>query len=91
MEAIRCLKRRISDAVYRQLLADARTAEGHPDGSGRALRVSTIHNPHTSTLRMPLCTREPDATTVHTHQETSPTLSRRVDTEGSRYDAGTVS
>jgi len=27
MEAMRCLKRRISDALYRQLLADARTAE----------------------------------------------------------------
>jgi hypothetical protein len=26
MEAMRCLKRRISDAVYRQLLADARRA-----------------------------------------------------------------
>jgi transposase len=26
MEAMRCLKRRISDAVYRQLLADARAA-----------------------------------------------------------------
>ena len=27
MEAMRCLKRRISDAVYRQLIADAQTAE----------------------------------------------------------------
>ena len=27
LEAIRCLKRRISDAIYRQLLADARRAE----------------------------------------------------------------
>ena len=26
MEAVRCLKRRISDAVYRQLLADAKAA-----------------------------------------------------------------
>jgi hypothetical protein len=26
MEAMRCLKRRISDAMYRQLLADARAA-----------------------------------------------------------------
>jgi transposase len=48
MEAMRCLKRRISDAVYRQLLADGREAaqpdeaEGrHHDprnGPGRALR-----------------------------------------------------
>jgi transposase len=26
MEAMRCLKRRISDAIYRQLVADARRA-----------------------------------------------------------------
>ncbi len=33
MEAIRCLKRRLSDAVYRQLVNDARTAAGNtPDG-----------------------------------------------------------
>ena len=44
MEAMRCLKRRISDAVYRQLLADARAAatadpnsrptSGHAVGAG---------------------------------------------------------
>ena len=33
MEAMRCLKRRISDAVYRQLLADARAAQT-ADGTG---------------------------------------------------------
>jgi transposase len=32
MEALRCLKRRISDAVYRQLLADAARAEGADPG-----------------------------------------------------------
>ena len=47
MEAMRCLKRRISDAVYRQLLADARAAEAATGprgrGPGRALRgVSRI-------------------------------------------------
>ena len=40
LEAIRCLKRRISDAIYRQLLDDAHAASrprpGH--GPGRALR-----------------------------------------------------
>ncbi len=36
LEAIRCLKRRISDAIYRQLLADAATGRWH--GPGRALR-----------------------------------------------------
>ena len=40
LEALRCLKRRISDALYRQLVTDARAAE---NGPGRALRgVSRI-------------------------------------------------
>jgi transposase len=34
MEAMRCLKRRISDALYRQLLADARAAAARPSGTG---------------------------------------------------------
>jgi transposase len=34
MEAMRCLKRRISDAVYRQLIADARAAHARPVGTG---------------------------------------------------------
>lgn len=34
MEAMRCLKRRISDAVYRQLLADARAAAHQDVGTG---------------------------------------------------------
>ena len=38
LEAMRCLKRRISDAVYRQLLADARraaiAATAEPEGAG---------------------------------------------------------
>ena len=34
MEAMRCLKRRISDAVYRQLLADARAASQEDVGTG---------------------------------------------------------
>jgi hypothetical protein len=41
LEAIRCLKRRISDAIYRQLLVDAQRAD--ESGSGRAPRgVSNI-------------------------------------------------
>ena len=42
-EAMRCLKRRISDALYRQLLADAKVqgSEGGGRGSGRALRGVT--------------------------------------------------
>jgi len=34
MEAMRCLKRRISDAVYRQLVADARAARAEPVEAG---------------------------------------------------------
>ena len=34
LEAIRCLKRRISDAIYRQLLDDAHSAAGHGLGTG---------------------------------------------------------
>jgi len=34
LEAIRCLKRRISDAIYRQLLTDAQRAVGRDPGAG---------------------------------------------------------
>jgi transposase len=34
MEATRCLKRRIYDALYRQLLADARAADAGPGTAG---------------------------------------------------------
>ena len=34
LEAIRCLKRRISDAIYRQLLEDAQRAAGGDLGTG---------------------------------------------------------
>ena len=37
MEALRCLKRRLSDAVYRQLVADANAASANRGGPGRAL------------------------------------------------------
>ena len=42
-EAMRCLKRRISDALYRQLRTDAKraSAAGHRGGSGRAPRGVT--------------------------------------------------
>ena len=41
LEAIRCLKRRISDAIYRQLLDDARPPARTWRGPGRALRGVT--------------------------------------------------
>ncbi len=34
MEALRCLKRRISDAIYRQLLTDAQRTPQVPNGAG---------------------------------------------------------
>ena len=34
LEAIRCLKRRISDAIYRQLLDDAQSDAAHDPGAG---------------------------------------------------------
>ncbi len=61
MEAIRCLKRRISDAVYRQLLTDARTAEdtaietGPGGHSGATLTSSAVDlPPHIDTSDQPL-------------------------------------
>ena len=60
-EAMRCLKRRISDALYRQLLADAKTvhAAGSDAGPG-GHRGATLHSsaagshPHTGTSDQPL-------------------------------------
>ena len=57
-EAMRCLKRRISDALYRQLRTDARamTNEAGPGGhSGAALQSSAAgFHPHTGTSDQPL-------------------------------------
>ncbi len=53
MEAMRCLKRRLSDVVYRQLLADAiRPSKPGPGGhSGAALDSSAVDSTPISTLR----------------------------------------
>jgi transposase len=58
-EAIRCLKRHISDALYRRLRADAAAVvvEAGPGGhSGAALQSSAAHphHPHTGTSDQPL-------------------------------------
>jgi len=56
-EAMRCLKRRISDALYRQLRADAAAvAEAGPGGhSGATLQSSAAgFHPHTGTSDQPL-------------------------------------
>ncbi len=60
MEAMRCLKRRISDALYRQLVNDAKAAaaadmDAGPGGhSGAALQSSAAgSHPHTGTSDQP--------------------------------------
>jgi len=56
MEAMRCLKRRISDALYRQLVADARANETGPGGHcGASLTSSAVDlPPHIDTSDQPL-------------------------------------
>jgi transposase len=56
MEAMRCLKRRLSDVVYRQLLADAaRRAEAGPGGHRGATLTSSAADltPHVGTSDQP--------------------------------------
>jgi len=60
LEALRCLKRRISDAIYRQLVADAAATapevNAGPGGHCGASHVSSAagFNPHTGTSDQPL-------------------------------------
>ena len=59
MEAMRCLKRRISDAIYRQLVADAATQRRMDTGPGghrgASLQSSAAgSHPHTDTSDQPL-------------------------------------
>src|SRR5690242_18276198 len=57
LEAIRCLKRRISDAIYRQLLADAHLVPGTgPGGHCGATQQSSAVDlpPHIDTSDQPL-------------------------------------
>ena len=60
-EAMRCLKRRMSDAIYRQLQADAAAAspadvEAGPGGHSGASQISSAagSHPHTGTSDQPL-------------------------------------
>jgi transposase len=65
LEAIRCLKRRISDAIYRQLLDDAQRAAGAgPGGHCGASQESSAVDlpPHIDTSDQPL--PEPAPTTL---------------------------
>ncbi|GGO67970.1 hypothetical protein GCM10012276_00690 [Nocardioides deserti] len=83
LEAIRCLKRRISDAIYRQLLEDAQRAAVEDVGTGpgghcRASQESSAADPplHVDTSDQPLPGPAGEDATPN-----------RLTTEGSRNDA----
>lgn len=81
LEAIRCLKRRISDALYRQLVGDAAAGvisagpEGHC-GASQASSAAGSH-PHTGTSDQPL--PGPAATTL---RPVPTTVKRQLRTAG---------
>ena len=98
-EAMRCLKRRISDAVYRQLLTDARRAATHaaaePEGAGPgghcgASLISSAADSHPliDTSDQPLPGPAPTTLRAHTRNPEDPTRQtpqdRPLTTEGSR-------
>ena len=60
-EALRCLKRRISDAVYRHLLADlpARSPGGHVGASLQSSAADLIPMASTSEQSLPGLTNDP--------------------------------
>ena len=86
MEAMRCLKRRISDALYRQLVTDAaadhtQDMQAGPGGHRGASQVSSAagSHPHTSTSDQPL--PGPAPTTVR------PTATRRKTSTAGPFEA----
>ena len=99
-EALRCLKRRISDAIYKQLVADAvRVGGADPGGHcGASQESSAVDLPRTSTLRISHSrTRTPDATPPHDRPERArprkrfrPPVDNRGEPEGSGSPHGYV-
>jgi transposase len=89
LEAIRCLKRRISDAIFRQLLADAAATQrqGVPAGRGGHRGASQEScaagsNPHTGTPGQPLpgpapITLAARRAAAHPHPGAAPKPTRR--------------
>jgi transposase len=82
-EAMRCLKRRISDALYRQLRADAKIAvtarvEAGPGGHRGASHKSSAagFHPHTGTSDQPL--PGPAPTTLPAPTTTRKTTARKA-------------
>ncbi len=79
LEAMRCLKRRISDAIYRRLVADARAvvandADAGPGGHRGASQESSaaVSNPHTGASDQPLPERAPTTLPVATTDRKRP-------------------
>ena len=85
LEAMRCLKRRLSDAIYKQLVADARIGGAEPPGGGVAgpgghcgasLTSSAAGSrPHTGTSDQPLPGPAPKtlpAITTHANPQPGP-------------------
>ena len=86
MEALRCLKRRLSDVVYRQLVADARLEDGADPGGhcGATLQSSAADShPLIDTSDQPLRTRRSDATPT-TGRSENPPQSRALTQRGAR-------
>ena len=89
LEAIRCLKRRISDAIYRQLVADARRADSMRAGPGGHCGASQESSavdlpPHIDTSDQPLPGPAHHDATPATRCPEEPTQTHRLTTEGSR-------
>jgi hypothetical protein len=85
MEAMRCLKRRISDAIYRQLVADAQRLTGTGPGE-HCGATQTIQRgrpaPHIDTSDQPLLGLAPKtllAITTHAHPAPARLPSQRAD------------
>ena len=92
-EALRCLKRRISDVIYRQLVADAaRAREADPGGHCGASQESSAVDlpPHIDTSDQPLPDphrrRYAAPPTTRKSQPDETPLEHRLTTEGSRSD-----
>ncbi len=97
LEALRCLKRRLSDVVYRRLVADARASEVRTGGTGpgghcgASLQSSAVDlPPHIDTSDQPLPgpadpTLQPAAQVRKSPREKVP--QRLLDTEGSQMRA----
>ena len=94
MEALRCLKRRLSDVIYRQLVADAqrsqRTDDAGPGGHCGATLQSSAADlpPHIDTSDQPLPgPAQPTLRPTTTPRKTNDTHEPLLDTEGSQIRA----